>query len=321
VSGLVLEEVVAVVVVVVVVVVVEDDSDTSPSPSESEPVADLSPAAGGNLTTPPSASEVIDRADAPPTVITDPLFFFFFLVGHLGSGTLAAEVPSDFVSRFVLVFATGVEPMIPSPLIAAVVVAGNVGEEEPFFLRLFFFTADVRGAPPCICSSGTLGSGGGGTGTDAFRSPEWRPLAFFFAGAVPVDVDVGSMSARTRRGCGATLSERAANLSTTELAAVGDPATFRSVVVDVADAAAAVLVLIRGTSTKSAVSDRGELGGEGEENAAEDDKDQTISSSSEGESLAHLVLEVRESMSIEDDKEVVMASYKEVYFKGGGTNA
>ena len=131
-------------------------------------------------------------------------------------------------------------------------------------------------------------------------------------------MDVGGTSAWTRRGCGAALNERAASLSATVSAAVGDPDACRSVVVDVADVAAAALVLIRGTSTKSAVSDRGESGGEGEENAAEDDKDQTISSSSEGESLAHLVLEVRESMSIEDDKEVVMASYKEVYFKGEG---
>jgi hypothetical protein len=173
VSGLVLEEVV-VVLVVVVVVVEDDDSDTSPSPSESEPVADLS----GNVTTSSFASEVIDEAAAPPTA-TDALFFFSVgLLRGVGSGTKAAEVPSDFVLRFVLVFATGVEPMMPSPPIAAVVAEGNVGEEEPLgffgFLRLFFFATDVpRAPPPCICSSGGLGSGSvAGTGTDAFAPTE-----------------------------------------------------------------------------------------------------------------------------------------------------
>jgi len=68
-------------------------------------------------------------------------------------------------------------------------------------------------------------------------------------------------------------------------------------------------VSMRGTSTKSAVSDRGELSGDEEERAAEEDKDQTISSSSsEVESLAHLVLDVCESerMSSDEDREVVM---------------
>ncbi len=49
-----------------------------------------------------------------------------------------------------------------------------------------------------------------------------------------------------------------------------------------------------------------------EESMAEDDKDHTISSSSESESLAHLVLgEMGESMSSDEegDKEVVMACY------------
>ena len=133
-------------------------------------MADLSPA-GGNLTAASSASEAIDGAAAPPTA-TDALFF----LSLLGSGTQAAEVPSDFVLRFVLVFATGVERMMPSPPIAAMAAEGNEGEEEPFgffdFLRLVF-APDVRGAPPCVCSSGRLGSGSGvGTGTDAFRSPE-----------------------------------------------------------------------------------------------------------------------------------------------------
>ena len=52
------------------------------------------------------------------------------------------------------------------------------------------------------------------------------------------------------------------------------------------------------------------MSGEEEENAAEDDKDQTISSSSEAESLAHLALEVREDMSIGDGREIVMAGMK-----------
>jgi hypothetical protein len=52
------------------------------------------------------------------------------------------------------------------------------------------------------------------------------------------------------------------------------------------------------------------LSGEEEENAAEDDKDQTISSSSEAESLAHLALEVRKGMSVDDDREVVMTVMK-----------
>jgi hypothetical protein len=67
----------------------------------------------------------------------------------------------------------------------------------------------------------------------------------------------------------------------------------------------------RGTSTKSAVSDRGELSGDEEERTPEEDKDQTISSSSEAESLAHLVLDVSESMSSDDDREAVMVYCQE----------
>ena len=81
-----------------------------------------------------------------------------------------------------------------------------------------------------------------------------------------------------------------------------------AVVVAIASAFGA-LVSIRGTSTKSAVSDRGELRGDEEERTAEEDKDQTISSSSsEIESLAHLVLDVceSESTSRDDEREVVM---------------
>jgi len=72
-------------------------------------------------------------------------------------------------------------------------------------------------------------------------------------------------------------------------------------------AAAAELVCTRGTSTNSAVSERGEqIGGE-IDSTAEEDSDQTISSSSDSESLAHLVLEWRETTSSEDESEVVMA--------------
>jgi hypothetical protein len=76
--------------------------------------------------------------------------------------------------------------------------------------------------------------------------------------------------------------------------------------VTVADASALVLASMRGTSTKSAVSDRGELSKDEEEKTAEDDNDQTISSSSEKESLAHVVLDDSESMSSDEDREVVM---------------
>jgi hypothetical protein len=67
------------------------------------------------------------------------------------------------------------------------------------------------------------------------------------------------------------------------------------------------LASIRGTSTKSAVSDRGEMGGD-EERTAEEDGDQTISSwSSEGESLAQVC--ESESMSRDEDREADMVVY------------
>jgi len=74
----------------------------------------------------------------------------------------------------------------------------------------------------------------------------------------------------------------------------------------------------RGTSTKSAVSDRGDWRGGDVERMAEEERDQTISSSSEGESLAHLVLEERESTSSEDEREVVIGRGKECGGWGNG---
>jgi hypothetical protein len=287
-----------------VVAVVEDDSDTSPSPSESEPspkTPDTTPI--GNTIAPLAASEAI--GGGAPSIAREALFNF---------GVTAAEEPSGFV---VFVFATGDEGM--TTLLPLVVETWEGEEdEEPFTFFAFFrlFRGDVGVA--CAGSAGRLGS----AGTAAFRpAPEWRPFFSGLAGAVPADV--GDRSALTRRGCEAALSERAASSSATVSTAVGDADTSRSVVAATADAA---LVFMRGTSTKSAVSDRGEFGGEGEENAAEDDKDQTIWSSSEGESLADLVLsEVRESTSIEDDKDVVMASWYEeekrkVYWIKGSVN-
>ena len=103
------------------------------------------------------------------------------------------------------------------------------------------------------------------------------------------------------RACVAGVSESAA-ISSATVSAVGEAD----------DGAAAVA---RGTSTKSAVSDRGEWRGGEVERRAEEERDQTISSSSslsERESLAHLVLEVSESMSREDAREVVIVAMQAV---------
>jgi hypothetical protein len=158
----------------------------------------------------------------------------------------------------------------------------------------------------------------------------WR--AFFFAGAgVDAGADVEgfcasseALSPPSSRGWeDAVLSERAAICSAMPsgvgssggVAAaawlVAIAVAVAAVVPSVTVAVASALVLasmMRGTSTKSAVSDRGELGKDEEEKTAEDDNDQTISSSSEGESLAHVVLDDSESMSSDDDREVVMVS-------------
>lgn len=112
-------------------------------------------------------------------------------------------------------------------------------------------------------------------------------------GAV-VDGDAGESA--LPRVCAAGVSESVA-ISSAIVSTVGE-----------ADGAAAVAVLVsrRGTSTKSPVSERGDWRG-GEAGEA---RDQTISSSSEGESLAHLVLEVSETMSSEDESEVVIAVWR-----------
>ena len=146
----------------------------------------------------------------------------------------------------------------------------------------------------------------------------WR--GFFFDGAGAVADAVGGCASSSCRGWegGAALSERAPMSSVISSGVSADAdggggdtgagAGGASWLVAVAVAFGAV-VSTRGTSTKSAVSDRGELSGDEEERAAEEDKDQTISSSSsEVESLTHLVLDVceSESMSSDEDREVVM---------------
>ena len=98
------------------------------------------------------------------------------------------------------------------------------------------------------------------------------------------------------RVCTAGVSESAA-ISSAIVSAAGEAAR----------AAAAATAVARGTSTKSAVSERGEWRGGEVERTAEEDRDQTISSSSEGESLAHVVvLEVSERRSSDEESEVVI---------------
>jgi len=151
----------------------------------------------------------------------------------------------------------------------------------------------------------------------------WRGFFFDGAGAV-ADAVGGCVSSSSCPGWeeGAVLSERAPMSSVIPSGVSADTdggggdtgaggASWLVAVAVVAAIASAfgALVSMRGTSTKSAVSDRGELSGDEEERAAEEDKDQTISSSSsEVESLAHLVLDVceSESMSSDEDREVVM---------------
>ena len=89
--------------------------------------------------------------------------------------------------------------------------------------------------------------------------------------------------------------------------------------VAVGGAAAAVAAVARGTSTKSAVSDRGDWRGGDVERRAEEERDQTISSSSEErESLAHRELEVNERTSSEDESEVDICWVVERSSAGGG---
>ena len=87
----------------------------------------------------------------------------------------------------------------------------------------------------------------------------------------------------------------------------------------VAVGGAAAVAVARGTSTKSAVSDRGDWRGGDVERRAEEERDQTISSSSEErESLAHLELEVSERTSSEDESEVDICWVVERSSAGGG---
>jgi hypothetical protein len=110
-----------------------------------------------------------------------------------------------------------------------------------------------------------------------------------FAGVDPPCTGVGDGGSAFPR---AGVSERLA-ISSAIVSAVGE-------------AVGAAVVVARGTSTKSAVSDRGDWRGGDVERRAEEERDQTISSSSERESLAHLELEVSERTSREDEREVVV---------------
>ena len=100
-------------------------------------------------------------------------------------------------------------------------------------------------------------------------------------------------------------------VSALRAAGVSESAAISSAIVSAAEeadnAAAAATTVARGTSTKSPVSERGEWRGGEVEMTAEEDRDQTISSSSEGESLAHVVvLEESERMSSDEESEVVI---------------
>jgi hypothetical protein len=163
-------------------------------------------------------------------------------------------------------------------------VAADSGP-APFFLRLFFF-------------AGGHADAGAVVGADAELSERAA-----ISSAIPSGV-----SASCGGGNGGAASP-VAGAAVIDASAVVAAAV--AVAVAIADADALVFVSTRGTSTKSAVSDRGELSGDEEERTSEEDKDQTISSSSEAESLAHLVLEVSESMSRDDDREVVMVYCQE----------
>ncbi len=116
-------------------------------------------------------------------------------------------------------------------------------------------------------------------------------MTLFMGARLGVVGDDAAGGSALPRACGAGVSESVA-ISSAIVLAVGE--------------VAAGVAVARGTSTKSAVSERGEWRGGEVERRAEEERDQTISSSSEGESLAHRVLEVSESTSSEDESEVVM---------------
>ena len=88
-------------------------------------------------------------------------------------------------------------------------------------------------------------------------------------------------------------------------AGVSERLAISSAIVSAVAVGGAAAAVARGTSTKSAVSDRGDWRGGDVERRAEEERDQTISSSSEErESLAHRELEVSERTSSEDESEV-----------------
>lgn len=245
---------------------------------------------------------------ATPSAVPDATFS----VRLFGCDAATADEPSaeTFFFFFVLFFSfatgRGDDSMTPSLPPAPFRGRPRPVEEEDGDEGVFVFFALLRlvfgeAGAGCVCvpcaSSASPREDAGAVAAAAVVRSEWRPFSFF-AGTEPADA--GDRGPWARRAWGAALSEREASASATASgSAVGDTDTSRSAVATLA------LVFMRGTSTKSAVSDRGELGGEEEESMAEDDKDHTISSSSEGESVAHWSLElVMERMSIDDDKDV-----------------
>ena len=176
-------------------------------------------------------------------------------------------------------------------------------EGEEWALVFFRFGVPLGAADAGADVDGVVTPCSAAAAADSGPAPFFLRLFFFAGGRVDADA-------------GAELSERAtissAILSGVSSGCDGGGASIIAATTVVATRVAAavadafVSVSARGTSTKSAVSDRGELSGDEEERTPEEDKDQTISSSSEAESLAHLVLDESESMSNDDDREVVM---------------
>lgn len=102
-------------------------------------------------------------------------------------------------------------------------------------------------------------------------------------------------------------------------AGVSERLAISSAIVSAVAVGGAAAAVARGTSTKSAVSDRGDWRGGDVERRAEEERDQTISSSSEErESLAHRELEVSERTSSEDESEVDICWVVERSSAGGG---
>ena len=102
-------------------------------------------------------------------------------------------------------------------------------------------------------------------------------------------------------------------------AGVSERLAISSAIISAVAVGGAAAAVARGTSTKSAVSDRGDWRGGDVERRAEEERDQTISSSSEErESLAHRELEVSERTSSEDESEVDICWVVERSSAGGG---